>query len=1207
MKRILLTLIAAVSALQITGQCSLIEVSLAQRASASDLIVEGKVIAKNSYWDAEHKKIYTANRVEVYKIFKGSLAGTEIEVLTEGGTVGNYMIRVEPSLELNLGDVGVFTCETVKRFKVPVSKSAVPQYEAYASVQGFIKYDLVSLTAAEPFRVYTDINAEVYKALLSSKKTWQTVIPFDIYSNASTNKSGPYPDVMSISGFSPTTVTAGTGTTITITGTNFGATQGSGVVRFRNADDGGSTTITPLASQYVSWSNTQIVVEVPQNAGTGTIQVVQGQTFTSSQTLTVSYAHLNVDFDPGSGTIAYETDHINDNGSGGYTWRMNTGFDGNASAKASFLRAFDTWRCNTGVNWTIGATTSINDAVSDGTNIICFDNTAPLSAGILGVCYSYWSGCASGPTIIWYVNELDIIFDDGSNISPLTWEYGPAAPSGSEYDFETVAVHELGHGHQLGHVISPGAIMHYAISNGSSNRSLGTNDQAGGDYVQAKSIVANVCGPGAMSNYSCITPPVADFSGSPTTLCAGNTVSFTDLSTNAPTSWAWTFTGGTPSSSTAQNPTITYNTPGTYAVTLVATNAGGSDTKTVSGYITVNSCGSPPVADFSGTPTNLCAGGTVSFSDLSTNTPTSWAWTFAGGTPSSSTSQNPSVTYNTPGTYAVTLVATNGSGSDTKTVNGYITVNANPSASGTVTHVSCNGGSNGAINLSPSGGQSPYTFLWNPSGQTTEDRTSLTAGTYSVTVTDANGCTVQNSFNVTQPSALSVTMSKTDATCANNDGTATATPSGGTSPYTYVWTPGGQTIQTATGLSAATYTCMVTDNNGCTVSGNITVGMNCGVPNTQLAPAYCGITLTSLNQQVYCVAVTNANNYQYRVNGTNVSNYVYTRGNYLTNFDLTLIPGVQYGATYSVEVRARVGTTWGAYSTVCTLTTPAVIPSTQLQPAYCGITLSSLSQQVYCDAVTGASNYQYRLNGPGLTNYVYTRGNNLTNFAMSWVTGAQYGGTYSVEVRSYVGGIWSAYGAACNLTTPAFPTTQLSAPYCGITLSTMSQQVNCDAVIGASNYQYRLNGPNLTNYVYTRGNNLTNFAMSWVTGVQLSSSYSVEVRAYVGGVWGSYGPVCTVTTPANSVPMDDLRVYLLHDEQETLINVFPNPFADMVSIKAGSPITGITVMNIMGDKVYSVACSGSEVQLNLADLVPGIYLVYIETSEGIHARKMIKK
>ena len=84
-----------------------------------------------------------------------------------------------------------------------------------------------------------------------------------------------------------------------------------------------------------------------------------------------------------------------------------------------------------------------------------------------------------------------------------------------------------------------------------------------------------------------VYPPVANFTGSPTTLDEGQSVSFTDTSTNTPTSWSWSFPGGTPSSSTAQNPTVTYNTAGTYSVTLTATNSAGSDPETKTNYITV--------------------------------------------------------------------------------------------------------------------------------------------------------------------------------------------------------------------------------------------------------------------------------------------------------------------------------------------------------------------------------------------------------------------------------------------------------------------------------------------------------------------------------------------------------------------------------------------------------------------------------------------
>lgn len=90
-------------------------------------------------------------------------------------------------------------------------------------------------------------------------------------------------------------------------------------------------------------------------------------------------------------------------------------------------------------------------------------------------------------------------------------------------------------------------------------------------------------------------PPAANFSGSPVTVLVGGTVTFTDLSTNNPTSWIWTFPGGTPGSSTSQNPTVVYSSSGTYDVTLVATNSVGSDTETKTGYIVVSTDPPAPV------------------------------------------------------------------------------------------------------------------------------------------------------------------------------------------------------------------------------------------------------------------------------------------------------------------------------------------------------------------------------------------------------------------------------------------------------------------------------------------------------------------------------------------------------------------------------------------------------------------------------------
>jgi PKD repeat protein len=197
-------------------------------------------------------------------------------------------------------------------------------------------------------------------------------------------------------------------------------------------------------------------------------------------------------------------------------------------------------------------------------------------------------------------------------------------------------------------------------------------------YGEVEDYTADI-GPGTQ-------PPVADFEANYTTITEGDTVAFTDLSTGDPNAWDWTFEGGTPAASTEQHPMVTYYTAGNYTVTLTATNAYGSDTETKTNYITVEPLGQKPDADFTASATIICEGDSVTFTDISTNTPDAWSWTFEGGVPATSTQQNPTVTYNVAGTYTVTLTATNAYGSDTETKVDYITVIVCPPCIGEITN-----------------------------------------------------------------------------------------------------------------------------------------------------------------------------------------------------------------------------------------------------------------------------------------------------------------------------------------------------------------------------------------------------------------------------------------------------------------------------------------------------------------------------------------
>ena len=172
------------------------------------------------------------------------------------------------------------------------------------------------------------------------------------------------------------------------------------------------------------------------------------------------------------------------------------------------------------------------------------------------------------------------------------------------------------------------------------------------------------------SNFITVTipAPVAAFTGTPLSGATPLAVTFTDQSTNSPTSWTWNFGDG--SNNSAQNPTHTYASSGTYTVSLTVKNATGSNTVTKTNYITVGILA--PVAAFTGTPLSGNAPLAVTFTDQSTNSPTLWFWNFGDGT--TSTLQNPQHTYANPGTYTVSLTATNATGKNTLTSTGYVFV-----------------------------------------------------------------------------------------------------------------------------------------------------------------------------------------------------------------------------------------------------------------------------------------------------------------------------------------------------------------------------------------------------------------------------------------------------------------------------------------------------------------------------------------------------
>lgn len=134
----------------------------------------------------------------------------------------------------------------------------------------------------------------------------------------------------------------------------------------------------------------------------------------------------------------------------------------------------------------------------------------------------------------------------------------------------------------------------------------------------------------------------------------------------------------------------------------------------------------------------------------------------------------------------------------------------------------CNGDSSGAIDVTANGGIPPYSYLWS-NGATTEDVVELLLGNYTVTVTDANGCTQTITQLINEPTPIVTSVTGTNVDCFGGaNGTADLTVSGGTSPYTYLWST-FVTTQDVTGLSGGTHTVVVTDYNGCQESNTVTI------------------------------------------------------------------------------------------------------------------------------------------------------------------------------------------------------------------------------------------------------------------------------------------------------------------------------------------------------------------------------------------------
>ncbi|AWM12803.1 hypothetical protein DI487_02225 [Flavobacterium sediminis] len=345
--------------------------------------------------------------------------------------------------------------------------------------------------------------------------------------------------------------------------------------------------------------------------------------------------------------------------------------------------------------------------------------------------------------------------------------------------------------------------------------------------------------------------------------------------------------------------------------------------------------------------TNIaCNGGSTGEATVNTATGGAGGYTY-NWTPGNPTGDGTtSVTGLTAGTWTCTVTDANGCTTSTNFTITEPTALALTQAS--QTNVACNGGSTGEATVNTAtGGAGGYTYSWSPSGGTGTTATGLVAGTYTCTVTDANGCTDSVNFTITEPTALALTQSSQTNIACNGGSTGEATvntATGGAGGYTYSWLPSGGTGTTATGLTAGTYTCTVTDANGCTDSVNFTI----------TEPTALALTQASQTDVACNGGSTGATTVNAATGGAGGYTYNWTPGN-PTGDGTTSVTGLTAG-TWTCTVTDANGCTT---STNFTITEPTALALTQASQTDVACNGGSTGEATVNAATGGAGGYTY--------------------------------------------------------------------------------------------------------------------------------------------------------------------------------------------------------------------------------------------------------
>ncbi|MDG1777058.1 MAG: T9SS type A sorting domain-containing protein [Crocinitomicaceae bacterium] len=375
-------------------------------------------------------------------------------------------------------------------------------------------------------------------------------------------------------------------------------------------------------------------------------------------------------------------------------------------------------------------------------------------------------------------------------------------------------------------------------------------------------------------------------------------------------------------------------------------------------------------------------------------------------------------------------------------------------------------------------------------------------------------------------------------------------------------------------------------------------------PTTQLGATHCNIITESLTRTVKAVGVSGATGYRFRfIEGTDTAIVDRTfRSIQLNHAGLNL----SYGKTYTVDVAVKVGALIGNYGANCKVKT--IFPTSQLGPAYCGMTTYNINRQIKGTAVPGADNYRFRFI-EGIDTLLIDRP--FRALPLSLVA-LDYNKTYSVDIAvTPNAGVQGDYGPTCLFTT-AFPNTQLASLYCNTTANSMSNKIFALEAPGASNYRFRMiNGTDTL--IFDRP--FRNFFLDQVVGINTGTTYNVDIQVTANGITGDYGSVCTLTTPTTSAISTTNKQE--HACQQTAVvfdaKLSPNPFNDAITLHITSEdaksIVLVSIYDATGRLIeHQFVDLYQETEIKIGtDYNPGFYQVITTQNGNKKTARIIKQ